>query len=179
MSDCLDDSLHHLSSRVLHGTLPSQNSGDGSDMGKQPSVPSTWPLRLRLFARLIDHSVPSILLFLWNRGPNRDTPQQHDNPDQAINLIHSAHLAFSTPSSLLVPLYSLFASVFSTQTGPEISDYRESPVSGIQNFGAVRSVFLTSSAPAQLCSANMRCPALANTGILVMQAFSVSSAAPP
>ena len=48
----------------------------------------------------------------------------------------------------------------------------------IQNFGADWMAFRAFSSPAQLCSANIRCPVLATRGILARQVFSVSSAAP-
>ncbi|CUS31890.1 hypothetical protein COMA2_10349 [Candidatus Nitrospira nitrificans] len=74
--------------------------------------------------------------------------------------------------------HSLSQSLQRKQGQEAAAGYRESPVINIQNFGADRSVFLTSSSPAQLCSASMRCPALANAGILAMQALNVSSTAP-
>lgn len=61
---------------------------------------------------LIERSIPAIFLFLRNRGPNRDTPQNHYDANQAVNLIHFAHrpfngtfqsnicLCLSTPGSL-------------------------------------------------------------------------------
>lgn len=40
------------------------------------------------------HSIPSIFLFLRNRGPYRDPPHEHRYPKHAINLIH-----YCSPSS--------------------------------------------------------------------------------
>jgi len=88
-------------------------------------------------AGLLKQSLPSIFFFLWNRGSNRDAPEQYANAKQAVNLIPTHHVTFDDTSSRLAHRCSLIASVALTPVDREVpGGYRED---------LSRSIFKTSS----------------------------------